>query len=323
MNQLTQRIHDLGIVPVVVLNDEKDAIPLAQALIQGGLPIAEVTFRTQDAKESIRLMSSHFPNMIVGAGTVLNTMQVDEAIEAGAQFIVSPGFNPTVVEYCGNKGIQIIPGVSSASHIEQALSYGLTTLKFFPAEAIGGLPLIKALSAPYPMVKFMPTGGLSLDNYLSYLNEPSVLAIGGSWMVNPSLIKEGKFDSITSLTKQAVDTMHGFTLAHVGINQDNSQQAQALSQSLVSMFGLKSEITSTSTFLNSPAGRVIELMHTPYYGEKGHIAISTHHVERAYHYFKALGYTFREDTLRFDNQKLKSVYFEQELGGFAFHLVQK
>jgi 2-dehydro-3-deoxyphosphogluconate aldolase/(4S)-4-hydroxy-2-oxoglutarate aldolase len=323
MNSLTQRIHDLGIVPVVVLQNESDAIPLAQSLIKGGLPIAEVTFRTSAAKESIRLMTTAFPDMIVGAGTVLTTNQVDEAVEAGAKFIVSPGFNPTVVEYCLSKGVLIIPGVSSASQIEQALSYNLTTLKFFPAEAIGGLPLIKALSAPYPMVKFMPTGGLSLDNYLSYLSEPSVLAIGGSWMVNPSLIKEGQFYTIASLTKTAVDTMHGFTIAHVGINQESSSQSQLLSQSLASMFGLKTETLTTSTFLSSQQGRIIELMHSPYYGEKGHIAISTHNVDRAYAYFKALGFAFRDDTLRYDGKKLKSVYFEQELGGFAFHLVQK
>lgn len=323
MNLLTQRIHDLGIVPVVVLHDEKDAALLAQSLIQGGLPIAEVTFRTKVAKESIRLMTTQFPDMIVGAGTVLTTQQVDEAIEAGAKFIVSPGFNPKIVEYCLNKGVLIIPGISSASHIEQALAYDLTTLKFFPAEAIGGLPLIKALSAPYPMVKFMPTGGLSMDNYLSYLNEPSVLAIGGSWMVSPNLIKEGKFDTIAALTKNAVDNMHGFTLAHVGINQENKHQALELSQSLVTMFGFKLEALSTSLFLNSHVGRVIEVMNTPYYGEKGHIAISTHNIERAYRYFNSLGYLFREDTFRYEGQKLKSVYFKNEIGGFAFHLVQK
>lgn len=323
MNALIQKIHDMGIVPVVVLHDEKEAIPLAQALIHGGLPIAEVTFRTRAAKESIRHMRTHFPHMIVGAGTVLTTEQVDEALEAGAQFIVSPGFNAKIVEYCINKGIQIIPGVSSASHIEEALTYGLTTLKLFPAEAIGGLPLIKALSAPYPMIKFLPTGGLSKHNYLDYLREPSVIAIGGSWMVSPDLIRDGNFNTIAALTKQAVDSMHGFTLAHIGINQESAQQAQSLSLHLASMFSFTPEITPTSTFLNSHNGRIIELMHSPYYGAKGHIAISTHHAERAYRYFKALGHTFREDSLRYDGSVLKSVYFEQELGGFAFHLVQK
>lgn len=205
MNEVLERIQKIGIVPVVVLNDAKDAAPLAQALCEGGLPCAEVTFRTDAAEESIRIMSEQFPDMLVGAGTVLTTDQVDRAVAAGAKFIVSPGLNPKVVKYCVEKGILITPGCTNPSDIEQALEYGLEVVKFFPAEPAGGLKMIKAMAAPYVGVKFMPTGGINQNNVKDYLAYDRILACGGSWMVKGSLVDAGEFDKIRELAKEAVE----------------------------------------------------------------------------------------------------------------------
>ena len=204
MNAVLEKIEKIGIVPVVVLNDAKDAEPLAKALCNGGLPCAEVTFRTEAAEESIRIMTEKFPEMLVGAGTVLTTEQVDRAVAAGAKFIVSPGLNPVTVKYCQAKGVPVIPGIMTPSEIELALSLGLTEVKFFPAEAAGGVKMIKALSAPYGNVRFMPTGGISPANMEDYLSFPKVFACGGSWMVKKDLIQAGAFDRITELCRQAV-----------------------------------------------------------------------------------------------------------------------
>lgn len=205
MNAVLEQIQALGIVPVVVLDDAKDARPLAKALCEGGLPCAEITFRTAAAEESIRIISQEFPDMLVGAGTVLTTEQVDCAVAAGAKFIVSPGLNPRIVKYCVEKGIPITPGCSNASDIELALENGLEVVKFFPAEPAGGLKMIKALAGPYVGVKFMPTGGINASNVKEYLAYNRIIACGGSWMVKGDLIKAGEFEKITELTKEAVE----------------------------------------------------------------------------------------------------------------------
>ncbi len=205
MNEILEQIHELGIVPVVVLNDAKDAAPLAKALCDGGLPCAEVTFRTAAAEASIRIMTEQFPEMLVGAGTVLTKDQVDRAVSAGAKFIVSPGLNPEIVKYCVDKGILITPGCANPSDVEQALAYGLDVVKFFPAEPAGGLKMIKAMAAPYVGVKFMPTGGINQNNVREYLAYDRILACGGSWMVKGELIDAGEFDKIEELTREAVE----------------------------------------------------------------------------------------------------------------------
>lgn len=205
MNEILNKIHEIGIVPVVVLNDAKDAEPLAKALCEGGLPCAEVTFRTEAAEEAIRIMTGQFPEMLVGAGTVLTTEQVDRAVAAGAKFIVSPGFNPTVVQYCIDKEIPITPGCMTPSEIEQALEHGLEVVKFFPAEPAGGLKMLKAMAAPYVGMKFMPTGGISAGNVREYLKYDRILACGGSWMVKGDLINAGDFDKIRELTQEAME----------------------------------------------------------------------------------------------------------------------
>ena len=204
MNEVLEKIQKIGIVPVVVLDDAKDAAPLAKALCEGGLPCAEVTFRTAAAEESIRIMAKEFPEMLVGAGTVLTTEQVDRAVNAGAKFIVSPGLNPTVVKYCVDKGIPVTPGTSNPSDVEMAISLGLDVVKFFPAEQYGGVSTIKAMAAAYVGIKFMPTGGISPKNVKDYLTCDKIFACGGSWMVKGDMIAAGEFDKIKSLTEEAV-----------------------------------------------------------------------------------------------------------------------
>ncbi len=204
MSNVADKFSELGVVPVVVLEDEKDAAPLARALVEGGLPCAEVTFRTEAAEESIRIMTTEYPEMFVGAGTVLTIEQVDRAVAAGAQFIVSPGFDPEIVDYCLEKEIPIFPGVVTPSELAQAVKRGITEVKFFPAESFGGISTIKALAAPYTTVKFMPTGGINAKNLKDYLSSDKIIACGGSWMVKGDLVKAGDFDKIKDLSAEAV-----------------------------------------------------------------------------------------------------------------------
>ncbi len=198
-------LESYGVVPVVVLKDTKDALPLADALCKGGLPCAEVTFRTDAAEESIRLMSEKYPDMLVGAGTVLTIDQVDRAVKAGAKFIVSPGFDPEIVDYCLKNEIPVFPGCITPSEVAQAVKRGMKVVKFFPAEQAGGVDMIKAMGAPYGMVKFMPTGGINAKNLESYLSCKNIICCGGSWMVKGDLIDAGEFDKIVEMTKEAVE----------------------------------------------------------------------------------------------------------------------
>ncbi|MBY7931352.1 bifunctional 4-hydroxy-2-oxoglutarate aldolase/2-dehydro-3-deoxy-phosphogluconate aldolase [Vibrio fluvialis] len=198
---LEQRLQQIQIVPVIAINDAAHAVPLAKVLVENGLPCAEVTFRTDAAQESIRLMRDAYPELLIGAGTVLTTQQVDQAISAGADFIVSPGLNPTTVKYCQQRGIAIVPGVNNPSLVEQAMELGLKTLKFFPAEPSGGVAMLKALSAVYP-VQFMPTGGVNPRNVADYLAIPSVVACGGTWMVPSDLMDSGNWDEIARLVRE-------------------------------------------------------------------------------------------------------------------------
>ncbi len=203
MTTLNAQLANLKVIPVIAINRAEDAIPLGKALVENGMPCAEITLRTECAIEAISIMRKTYPDMLIGAGTVLTTEQVDASINAGVDFIVSPGFNPRTVQYCIDKGVAIVPGVNNPSLVEQAMEMGLRTLKFFPAEPSGGTAMLKALTAVYP-VKFMPTGGVSLKNVDAYLSIPSVLACGGTWMVPTNLIDEGKWDELGKLVRDAV-----------------------------------------------------------------------------------------------------------------------
>lgn len=320
MDKIMDKFFAIGIVPVVRIDDVKDALPLAKALCEGGLPCAEVTFRTAQAEESIRLMSQAYPDMLVGAGTVINTDQVDRAVAAGAKFIVSPGLNPKVVKYCLEKGVPVTPGTANASDIEAAIELGLDVVKFFPAEVNGGLKAIKALAAPYVNVKFMPTGGINAKNLNEYLAFPKIIACGGSWMVDPEMISAGDFEGITRIVREAVQLMHGFEIAHVGVNAQNAAEAEKIGKQFATLLGVAYKPGNSSVF----AGSLVEVMKENGRGANGHIGILTNSIKRARHYFEGNGFTFDDSTLKTDaNGNPTVIYLNEEVGGFAIHLLQK
>ena len=319
MNKVVEELGKIGIVPVIALDDAKDAEPLAKALIEGGLPCAEVTFRTEAAEESIKIMSEKYPELIVGAGTVLTPEQADRAMAAGSKFIVSPGLNPKVVKHCLDKGYPIVPGTSNPSDVETAIELGLDTVKYFPAEAAGGLKMIKSMAAPYTKMHFMPTGGINADNLKSYLDFNKIVCCGGSWMVKKDMVTAGDFEGIKNLTKQAVDTMLGFEVRHVGVNLASADEADELADTLNDMFSFEKKVGNSSIF----SGTGFELMKKPGRGTNGHIAIATNYIERAIYHLEKRGFEFDKESTVIKEGRIKAIYFKGEFGGFAIHLVQK
>jgi len=319
MNEILEKIGELGIVPVVKIEKAEDALLLGRALIDGDLPITEITFRTSVAEESIKTLTRELPKLLVGAGTVLTIEQVKKAISAGAKFIVSPGFNPRVVDYCIENGIPVTPGINSPTQIEMALERGIEVVKYFPAEASGGLPLLKSMSAPYTGIKFIPTGGINQNNLCSYLSDNKVLACGGSWMVKPGLISSGNFDEITRLTKEAVSIMLGFEFAHLGINEENKNKALNSANLLSHLFYFPIKEGTSSIF----AGPGFEVIKNKFIGEHGHIAIATNDIYRATTCLKMKGISVLPETAKEKDGKLKAIYLDQEVSGFAIHLLQK
>jgi len=319
MNKILEKIGELGVVPVVKIEKAEDALPLGRALIDGDLPIAEITFRTSAVEESIKILTRELPSLLVGAGTVLTIEQVKSAVSAGAQFIVSPGFNPRVVDYCIENSIPITPGINNPTQIEMALEREIEVVKYFPAEASGGLPLLKSMSAPYTGIKFIPTGGINQNNLCSYLSNNKVLACGGSWMVKPDLISSGNFDDITRLTKEAVSIMLGFEFAHLGINEETKDKALNSANLLSHLFYLPVKEGATSVFADPD----FEIMKNQYLGRHGHIAIATNDIHRAITYLKMKGISVLTETVKEKDGKLKAIYIAQEISGFAIHLLQK
>lgn len=325
--QIYEKMFELGMIPVVVIDDEADAEPIAEALIAGGLPAAEITFRTPAARGAIRKIADKFGDKIlVGAGTVLTEEQVDAAIDAGAQFIVSPGFSENVVRHGKMRGVTVIPGCSRPTDIEAALRMGLSVVKFFPAEAAGGLAMIKAMSAPYGSICFMPTGGIDEHNMNDYLAFPKILACGGSFMVKKDWVTNREFSKITEACRATVRKIHGFRLAHVGIypsreaNGTDRAQQEATLAAAFSPFGFTEKRGEESTFY----GDAIEWMTAPKYGTNGHIAFEVQNLPRAEAYLRARGLHFIEESRAFDkNGKPLSLYVGGDFGGFAVHLVEK
>lgn len=319
MSELLNEISKIGIVPVVVLEDADKAADVARALQKGGINCAEVTFRTAAAEQSIKNIAEACPDMLLGAGTVLSTEQVDRAVAAGAKFIVTPGYNPSVVDYCVSKNIPIVPGCMDTNAIEMALEAGLDTVKFFPAEAAGGLKMMKALAGPYTNLKFIPTGGINKDNLCEYLAFRKIIACGGSWMVKGDLVNNDRFDEIERITAEAVQKMLNFRVVHIGINNDDEESARAQVGRFCELFGFESDVKSASTF----ASDEIEVCRKRFPGTHGHIAIGTGNVERAVYYLENKGVEFDFSTAKYKGERLTSVYLTECIGGFAIHLVEK
>jgi 2-dehydro-3-deoxyphosphogluconate aldolase / (4S)-4-hydroxy-2-oxoglutarate aldolase len=319
MDEVLARIGELGVVPVVAIERAEDAVSLGRALVEGDLPVAEITFRTAAARQVIETLTRELPEILVGAGTVLTVDQVKNAVRAGAKFIVSPGFNPKVVDYCVASGIPVTPGVNTPTEVEMALERGLKVVKFFPAEPSGGVEFLKAMAAPYRGIKFIPTGGITKDNLASYLSCNRVHACGGSWMVKADLISSGRFSEITRLTREAVSTMLGFEFCYLGINEENRKRALSTAETISKLFYFPIE---EGTNLIS-AGVNLEITKTRFSGSHGRIGISTNDIIRAIAYLKVKGVSIREDGKEHKDGKPTEVFLDVEISGFAIRLMQK
>jgi 2-dehydro-3-deoxyphosphogluconate aldolase/(4S)-4-hydroxy-2-oxoglutarate aldolase len=318
MHDVLKTLELVGIIPVVVIEDEDDAEPLAQALLRGGLPTMEITFRTAAAEGAMKRIARKSPDVLLGAGTVLTIDQVKAAVDCGARYIVSPGISVTIVEYCLKNNIAVTPGVATPTDIQTAIGLGLDVVKFFPAEASGGVEYLKAISAPFRQMRFIPTGGISQATVLSYLKHPSVLACGGSWMVKSDLISSRRFDEIERLAVGSVEVMLGLHLAHVGINHPNAEDAGRSAEVIAGLLHLPVRDGGSSMF----AGTEFELLKEPGLGSNGHIAIGTNFVDRAAAYCARKGIRIRKETRKEKDGKTASVYLDIDLSGFALHLVQ-
>jgi len=319
MDACIKELYRIGIVPVVALEDAADALPLGAALKKGGVSAIEVTFRTAAAADAIRLLTHEMPELLVGAGTVLTKAQADAAIEAGAKFIVSPGFQPELVSYVLSKGVPMCPGTATPGEMEQAMALGLSAVKFFPAEQNGGAPMLKALSAPYRDLLFMPTGGVKLENLRTYLALDQVFACGGTWLATKDDIKAKAFDKITARTREAVKTMLNFRIKHVGINSKDEAEAKKTATLLCSIFDFDYNDTELSVF----TGSAVEVMKFMGRGSLGHVAIGADNVDRAEYYLRQRGFSFDESTRRVDaSGRTTFLYLKDEIGGFAFHLTK-
>ena len=314
MNKILQTLSNIGIVPVIAIDDANKAVPLAKALAAGGLPAAEVTFRTACAEDCIKIINQEVPDMLLGAGTVLTADQADRAMAAGAKFIVAPGYDPKVTQHVIDRGGLMMPGTATAGEMQQAMNQGCEVLKFFPAEANGGVAMLKNIGAALKSAKWMCTGGVNAKNVNDYLGYSQIVAVGGTWMCKSDMIKAGKWDEITAICKEAVRTMLGFSLAHVGVNCANEGEAEQTAKTLCALFGLEYKAGSSSIF----AGSAVECMKAPYLGKNGHIAIATNNLDRAVYHLGRQGVEFDEST-----RKPKAIYLKGEVGGFAIHLVQK
>ena len=316
---ILEKLGNAGVIPVVVLERAEDAVPTANALLAGGVDVMEITFRTAAAQDAIRAVAQECPGMTVGAGTVVTLEQCRQAVACGAQFIVSPGYCDEVVRYCVEEGVAVTPGCVTPTEIMMAMSRGLRVVKFFPANVYGGLQALKALSGPFPTVKFIPTGGVNESNLAEFAAAPYVHAVGGSWLCSKADIAAGRFDRITELCRAARSALLGFEVAHLGINTPDEQSSEAVCDTLRKMFDFPTKYGNSSNF----AGSGVEVMKSPYLGLMGHIAIRTNNISRAVSALEARGFHIQPDTAKYKNGKMQAVYLDGEYGGCAIHLVQK
>lgn len=313
-----KRLAQSGVVPVVVLEDAKDAVPTAKAMLAGGIDVMEITFRTAAAADSIKAVAQGCPDMVVGAGTVINLEQCKLAVECGAKFIVSPGYDEETVAWCCDNGIPVTPGCVTPTEIMMALKHGLKVLKFFPANVYGGLSAIKSLAGPFGGVKFIPTGGVNAQNLAEFISSPYIHAVGGSWICPKADIAAGNFDKITALCKEARKTLLGFEVAHIGINTPDADAAMDVCKAFNDAFDFNVKQGNSSNF----ASTGVEVMKTMFKGANGHIAIRTNKMIPAIAEMERRGYELDMDSVK-DKNNIKAVYFKNEIGGFAVHLLQK
>lgn len=311
---IQKQLSNIGIIPVIAIEDANKAVPLAKALAAGGLPAAEVTFRTAAAEDAIRAIAKEVPEMVLGAGTVLTKEQADRAMAAGASFIVAPGYDPNVVEHVIKNGGVMVPGTASAGEMQQAMNQGCETLKFFPAEANGGVAMLKNIGAALKSAKWMCTGGVNAKNVNDYLGYSQIIAVGGTWMCKSDLIEGERWEEITAICKEAVKTMLGFSVVHVGINCANDQETEQTKKFFCTLFDVEYDGNTGSGFVDAK----IECMNGKGRGKCGHIAIGTNNLDRAVYHLSRKGIEFDESS-----RSKKAIYMKQEIMGFAVHLMQK
>lgn len=320
MNPVLQRVYEIGIIPVIAFNDVDEAIPLCKALMDGGLPAAEVTFRTACAEECIRKIHEELPDMLLGAGTVLTNDQADRAMAAGASFVVAPGYDPNVTQHVIDKGGLMMPGTCSAGEMQQAMNQGCEAIKFFPAEANGGVDMLKNIDAALKTAKWMCTGGVNAKNVNTYLANPQIIAVGGTWMCKSDKIKAGAWEDITAACKEAVDVMLGLELGHIGINCADDAEAMKTAELLGGLLSKAVAPGNSSIFVGN---KEFEIMKKPGRGTHGHIAIKCNSVDRAVYHLGQRGVKFDMDSMVNKNGKNIAIYLADEVAGFAIHLVQK
>ena len=313
------RLAAAGVVPVVVLDNAADAVPTAKAMVAGGIDVMEITFRTAAAADSIRAVAAELPEMLVGAGTVLNLEQCKLAVECGAKFIVSPGYDEETVAWCVENGVAVTPGCVTPTEIMAALKHGLKVVKFFPANVYGGLNAIKALSGPFVGLKFIPTGGVNQQNLGEFVSNPSIHAVGGSWVCPKADIAAHNFDKITQLCAEARRGVMGFELAHVGINCESADESLAVCEELEKAFDFEVKTGNSSNF----ASAGVEVMKSMYLGKNGHLAVRTNKIETAIAELTKRGFAVDMDTAKYKGDRMVAVYLKNEIGGFAVHLLQK
>ena len=290
------RLAAAAVIPVVVIDDAKDAVPAAKALLAGGVDVMEITFRTAAAADAIKAVAEHCPDMLVGAGTVITLDQCRKAAECGARFIVAPGFDEEVVRWCVENHIAVTPGCVTPSEIMAAMKLGLKVVKFFPAGVYGGLSAMKALSGPFGGIKFIPTGGVNGQN-----------------------IAAGNFEKITALCRQARSAALGFEVAHIGINCENGEASLEVCRKLDEAFALGVKEGNSSNF----ASNGIEVMKSMYLGKNGHIAIRTNSIPLAIAELAKKGFACDMETAKYKGERMIAVYLKEAFGGFAVHLLQK
>lgn len=312
-------INQTGILPTVSFNTVESAVETSQSLELQSLNIIEVMLRSDVSLTSIKAIRTRYPEFIIGAGTIKSIKDVIESKEAGADFFVLPYWIDEVIRYCIEQDYLVIPAVTNAKEIALADTYGLKCVKFFPAEPLGGTNTLNLFSGVFPNMKFIPTGGITTDNFKSYLKIPSVLAVGGGFMFDKEGFDEKSVKARSERLFKVLEMMFNFRIKHVGINMDMEYQALELSNKLSGIFGLNIKNGSKSYMV----GDTFEVMKTPYYGEKGHIGIACDDVERAYHYLKHKGVEFIDETLAYDVfGKISVAYIADNFGGFAIHLMK-
>ncbi len=308
MSEVFGRFFECGIIPVIKIQDSKDALPLCRALLAGGLDVAEITLRTPAGIDSIARISAQLPEVLVGAGTVLDVDSAKRAVAAGAKYIVTPGLNLKVMEYCRENSIPLIPGAVTPSEIETAMSFGYFNIKFFPAETSGGLDAVKALAGPYSQIRFMPTGGLNPDNIGPYLRYGKIISCGATWMAKDELIESGNFAKITELAQKAVELLHGFSLSRLHLPDGESlRKLSGIMPASLGIFG----------------GASISL--EPDMNSVGTLGICTNSISRAVAFLRKRGFSFLPDDEKeniIPGTNTDRAVIREKIGDFTVYLYQ-